>query len=133
MPIPANAPLAVTAWKIPAHWYLSDRPKPSTQLRIEVIDISLGGLCVQILPHRVGPEAIAVGDRLRLEMRFQESEAIFDSMVEHRTDPSIDGSVRAGISFQKLEGSIEGRRASFFLDRVMAALQREAIKETTAA
>jgi c-di-GMP-binding flagellar brake protein YcgR len=133
VPIPADSALGLTVWRIPTHWVLRDRPKPSAQLRVQMIDISLGGFCVKVLPGRVGPESIILGDRLRLEMLFQDSEAVFDSQVVYRSDPFPDGSIRMGISFQKLENSIEGRRASNLLDRVIAMMQRRAIQQTAVA
>lgn len=130
VPVPANGPLTLTAWKIPTHWVLRDRPKPSAQLKFEIIDLSLGGVSLKVSPSRVNPELVSYGDRLRLEMRFENSDAIVDALVAYRSDPFPDGSIQVGVEFQKMENSIEGRRASFLLDRVIASLQRSALKET---
>ncbi len=131
-PVPAGAPVAIMVWKIPPHWVLRDRPKPSAQLRVEMVDLSMGGMCLNILPHRIGPESIAKDDRLRIEMRFEDSEAILDAQVVHRAEPAEDQSLRVGLAFRRLEDSIEGRRGLFLVNRAIAALQRLAIKEWTA-
>jgi hypothetical protein len=133
VPVPANGPLALTAWKIPSHWVLRDRPKPSAQLKSEMIDLSLGGVSLKAFPSKVNPDLVTYGDRLRLEMRFENSEAIIDALVAYRSDPFPDGSIQVGIAFQKMENSIEGRRAGFLLDRAIATLQRNALKETVVA
>jgi c-di-GMP-binding flagellar brake protein YcgR len=130
-PVPAGAQLGLTIWKIPDHWVLRDKPKPSAQLRVELVDISPGGICVKVLPHRLGPESIAEGERLRAELQFADASAVFDGRIVYRIEVGDGGSSRAGISFQKLDNTIEGRRASAFLDRVIGSLQRMGIKETT--
>jgi c-di-GMP-binding flagellar brake protein YcgR len=132
-PVPPGAPLELSVWKVPDHWVLRDKPKPSSQLRVELVDISPGGVCLKVLPHRVGPEAVAMGDRLRAELQFSQTSGVFDCRVVYRSNFAADGSIRVGISFRQLENTIEGRRGSALLDRVLGALQRLCIKETTAA
>jgi c-di-GMP-binding flagellar brake protein YcgR len=128
-----KVPIAITAWKVPAHWVLRDKPKPSSQLRVDLIDISNGGLCAAILPNKTGPDSVATRDRIRIELRFEEAEALLDGELIYQQPPELDRPFRAGIAFRKLDSTIEGRRALFVLDRVIAALQRLAIKETSAA
>ena len=129
VPAASEAPLQLIVWKIPPHWFLRDRPKPSAQLRVELVDLSVGGMSLIVLPHRVGPEAVAIGDRLRVEFTHNNEAAILDSQIVYRLDPRDDGAVRMGVSFQKLENTIEGRRAGSLLDRVIASLQRQNIKQ----
>jgi hypothetical protein len=133
VPIPAGATVGLTAWKIPNHWVLRDKPKPSSLLKIQPIDVSLGGFCLKVLPGFVGPQTLALDDRIRLEMVFQDSQMVFDMRVVHRSMPGPDGSIRLGVAFQKLENSIEGRRGGNLLDRLIATLQRTAIQKTAAA
>ncbi len=132
-PVPPDSPLSVVAWKIPPHWVLRDRPKPSMQLRIELVDLSTGGLCLNILPNRTGPESVDKGDRLRFEIRFAESEAVLDGQVVHRGDAKADGSVRVGVGFRKPENSIEGRRGLFLINRAISTLQRQSIRDAAMA
>ncbi len=130
-PVPPGAPVGIVAWKVPPHWVLRDKPKPSVQLKVEIVDLSTGGMCLNILPHRVGPESVAKEDRIRIEMKFEDSEAILDVQVVYRGEPAADQSVRVGLAFRKLENSIEGRRGLFLVNRAIGALQRLAIKEAT--
>jgi c-di-GMP-binding flagellar brake protein YcgR len=128
-PVPAGAPLAIVAWKVPPHWVLRDKPKPSAQLKVDMVDLSTGGMCLNILPHRVGPESVAKDDRIRIELKFEDSEAILDAQVVYRAEPAADQSVRVGLAFRKLENNIEGRRGLFLVNRAIGALQRLTIKE----
>jgi c-di-GMP-binding flagellar brake protein YcgR len=130
-PVPPGAPLAIVVWKVPPHWVLRDKPKPSVQLKVEMVDLSTGGMCLNILPHRVGPESVAKDDRIRIELKFEDSEAILDATVVYRAEPAADTSVRVGLAFRKLENNIEGRRGLFLVNRAIGALQRLAIKEAT--
>jgi c-di-GMP-binding flagellar brake protein YcgR len=130
-PVPAGAPIAVVVWKVPSHWVLRDKPKPSSQLKVEMVDLSTGGMCLNILPHRVGPETVVKDDRIRIEMKFEDSEAILDATVVYRGQPAADTSVRVGLMFRKLENNIEGRRGLFLVNRAIGALQRLTIKEAT--
>jgi PilZ domain len=103
------------------------------QLRVEMIDLSAGGMCLNILVHRLGPEAVAIGDRLRMELTHREETAVLDSQIVYRLGPKKeDGSVRVGLAFRKHDNTIEGRRAASQLDRVIAGLQRQNIKQSGA-
>ena len=129
-PVPAGAPILLNVWKIPDHWVLRDKPKPSMQLRALLVDISPGGICVKVLAHRLGPDSIGRGDRLRAELQFTDASAIFDGRIVHRSEVDAEGSSRVGIAFRQEDNTIEGRRAVAFLDRVIGSLQRLRIKET---
>ncbi|HEX4055390.1 MAG TPA: PilZ domain-containing protein [Tepidisphaeraceae bacterium] len=132
-PVPIDSPVSIVVWKIPPHWVLRDRPKPSMRFRIEWVDLSTGGMCLNILPHRAGPESVTKGDRLRFEIRFAESETILDGLVVYRADAKADGSIRIGVAFRKLENSIEGRRGLFLINRAISALQRMSIRQAALA
>jgi len=119
--------------KIPAHWVLRDRPKPSMQLRVELVDVSLGGMCLHILPHRLGPDAVAMGDRLRIGIVHKDEEAVLDGNIIYRSDAREDGSVRVGVEFRKSANSIESRRALTLLNQIIAAIQRRNIRKGLAA
>jgi c-di-GMP-binding flagellar brake protein YcgR len=119
-------------WKIPTHWILRDRPKPSMQLRVELVDLSLGGMCLRVLAHRVGPGAVAIGDRLRAEFSHNKESVVLEAAVIYRRSPEEDGSTRIGVAFRKLENTIEGRRAATLLNRAIAALQRQNIRQRSA-
>jgi PilZ domain len=131
--VPSNAPLSVAVWKIPPHWVLRDRPKPSMQLKIELIDLSTGGMCLNVRPRPAGSDSIGKDDRVRVEMRFEESDAILDGQVVHRAPAAPDGSIRIGVAFRKLENTIEGRRGLFLIDRAIGALQRKTIRRAVTA
>jgi c-di-GMP-binding flagellar brake protein YcgR len=128
-----SCPLEVVIWKIPQHWVLRDRPKPSAQLRVELINLSLGGMCLIVRSHRVGPADIAVGQRIRAEVTYKQEPAVLDAEVVYLSSPNEEGSVRAGIAFRKLDNTIEGRRGANLLNQAIAALERQNIKAIAAA
>ena len=132
VPAAGEAPLGLIVWKVPPHWVLRDRPKPSAQLRVELVDLSAKGMCLNVLPHRLGPESLAIHDRLRVEFTHNNEAVILDSQIVYRKDPKDDGSARIGMAFQKLENTIEARRAASLIDRVIASLQRQNIKQAAA-
>ena len=127
-PVRTDPPLEMVVWKIPPHWILRDKPKPSMLLKVELVDLSVGGMCLNILKHRLGPEAIAVGDRLRAEISFKDEQAMFDMSVIYRAGLKPDGSMRVGISFRKVENNIESRKGTHLLNQAIAALQRQNIR-----
>jgi c-di-GMP-binding flagellar brake protein YcgR len=129
VPTMRDFPVDLIVWKIPPHWVLRDRPKPSMQLRVELIDLSVGGMGLKILAHRIGPEAIAVGDRLRAEFTHNNESVVLDAQIVYQTPGKEDGPARIGVAFQKLENTIEGRRAASLLNRAIACLQRRNIKQ----
>ena len=92
VPAAGEAPLQLIVWKIPPHWVLRDRPKPSAQLRVELIDLAAKGMCLKVLPHRLGPEAVAMGDRLRMEFTHNNETTILDSQIVYRLVSKDDGS-----------------------------------------
>lgn len=128
VPTTSQAPLELFVWKIPPHWVLRDRPKPSMRFRVELIDLSIGGMCLHILPHRLGPETVAVGDRLRVDFTANGDEAMIDAQIVNRSQAREDGSIRVGVCFRINPNSIESRRADSLLNRVIANLQRQNIK-----
>lgn len=121
--------LDLSVWKIAPHWVLRDRPKPSMQLRVELLDLSVGGMCLNVLAHRLGPEAVAIGDRIRAEFTNNNESVVLDAEVVYRTPTKDNGSARVGVAFRKLENTIEGRRAGSLLNRVIADLQRQNIQQ----
>jgi c-di-GMP-binding flagellar brake protein YcgR len=125
-------PFDLIVWKIPPHWVLRDRPKPSMQLRVELVDLSVGGMCLSVLAHRVGPDALAVGDRIRAEFSQNDESAVLDAVIVYRAAANDDGATRMGMAFRKLENTIEGRRAGSLLNRLIADLQRQNIKQAAA-
>jgi c-di-GMP-binding flagellar brake protein YcgR len=125
--VPGSASLGVTLWKIPSHWVLRDKPKPSTQMRAELVDLSGGGMALHI-PQEWVPSSTDA-QRLRIELKFNNDEAILDGQIIYRSEPHADGSIRIGVAFKKLDAS-DNRPGAFFLNRVVAALQRKTIRDT---
>jgi hypothetical protein len=132
---PANidSPIELLVWKVPPHWVLRDRPKPSMQLRVAIVDLSTSGMCIHILPHRLGPDAIALGDRLRVGLTHKNEEAVLDGHIIYRSSLRTDGSVRIGVEFRSSLNSIESRRAGTLLNQIIAAIQRQNLRMGIAA
>jgi c-di-GMP-binding flagellar brake protein YcgR len=124
---PPNASLGLTFWKIPPHWVLRDKPKPSTHMRAELIDLSGGGMGIRIPQEWLSASTDA--QRLRVELKFNGDDAILDGQIVYRSEPKPDGSIRIGVAFKKLDAT-DNRPAAFLLNRVVADLQRKTIHET---
>jgi len=127
-PANGNSPVELIVWKVPPHWVLRDRPKPSMQLHVELVDLSISGMCIHILPHRLGPDAIALGDRLRIGLTHKTEEAVLDGHIIYRSELRTDGSVRVGVEFRASPNSIESRRAGSLLNQIIAAIQRQNLR-----
>jgi len=132
VPVPSDCRIDPIVWKIPPHWVLRDRPKPSMQLRVELVDLSVGGMRLNVLSNRAGPDSLSIHDRLRAEFTHNNEAAVLDTEIVYRTPVKDDGSMLIGVAFRKLENTIEGRRAVSLLDRVIASLQRRNIKQAAA-
>jgi len=121
-----DSTLTLRIWRIPEHYFLADRPAPSTEVKCAVRDLSVGGMNVAITMKKNEPK-IAPDQRLRIEFVWNDQEMVMEGRARHtRALPS--GEARLGVQFKKLDGSIEGRRAAAALTEIVGDLQREEIR-----
>ncbi len=111
--VPGDANLTVRLWRIPDHFYLTDKPPRTSELVLTVRDLSVGGTGVTLLPQNGEPPTMVIGERLRVSIkeggRAASEELIIDGRVRF-IRPGENQSVYAGIQFLKLQDWIEGRQ-----------------------
>lgn len=97
------------------------------ELKSEVMDLSVGGIGVRLLPSPAGDRKIVVDQRLRIELKLPTGESLL-----------LDGRVRAlrkgddpsclGIAFKKMDDTMDCRRALATLTRLVGELQRDEVR-----
>ena len=118
--------LQVKIWRIPEHYVLADRPAPSTEVKCAVRDVSVGGMNVAITVKPEEPR-IATDQRLRVEFKWNEETMVVEGRARYMRILA-SGEMRLGVEFKKLDGSIEGRRATTALTELVGNLQREELR-----
>ena len=128
--VPEDEELYVRVWRIPEQLALADKPMASAELPVKLRDVSTGGLGVAFLPKDGEPAKVLAGERLRVALRYQDSnEIILEGRVCY-LPPSKDEPVRAGIQFKKLEDDLEGRQKLAALTGIVGKLQRDEVRRT---
>lgn len=126
--ITADSVIAARGWKIPEHAYLNDRPTASAEVKMELRDISLGGLGVIIRARDGGDPKIVPGQRVRIELKFSEVTLLLDGRVRQPTVADAADGLRTGIAFKPLDNQLEGRQKLAQLARIVGDLQRDEVK-----
>ncbi len=126
--ISAESEITARIWKIPEHAYLNDRPTALAELKVELRDISLGGLGVIIRARDGGDPRIIPGQRVRIELKFSEVTLLLDGRVRQPTVKDVADGLRTGVAFKALDNQIEGRQKLAQLARIVGDLQRDEVK-----
>lgn len=126
--ITAESEVTARVWKIPEHVYLNDRPTALAELKVELRDISLGGLGVIIRARDGGDPKIVPGQRVRMEVKFSEVVLLLDGRVRQPTVKDTADGLRTGIAFKPLDNQLEGRQKLAQLARIVGDLQRDEVR-----
>jgi c-di-GMP-binding flagellar brake protein YcgR len=127
--VPDGAGLSMRVWKIAEHAQLRDRPLASQLVSITVRDLSVGGMGV-IVQLNTDKQAVRSGQRLRLEVKWQEVELILEAVLRMPTPQPSAESIRGGVQFKKLENNLAGRQALAALTRIVGEFQREEVRNS---
>jgi hypothetical protein len=125
--------LSMRAWRMDAYERLIDRPLPSRRMVMSTVDLGRNGAGVLLptLPcDAAGTPTIAIGDRWRLEVPLDggtESLLIEGRIASLR--PLKAGEVRIGLVFRDQLTTALVRRAESAINKLMARLEREAIRK----
>lgn len=123
--VPATGILKMRAWSIPEHVPLRDRPLASQELKVQLMDISLGGFRAG-LRDRAGKTVRLVSDqRLRVQLLYQDIDLILEARCRGLPDGEYDS---YGLAFTKLQTNLEGRQALTALTKIVGELQRDEIR-----
>jgi c-di-GMP-binding flagellar brake protein YcgR len=119
-----DSQVEVRVWRIPDHAILRDRPSAAFEIGAQLVDLSVGGLGLNL--QTTGEPALAMDQRLRVLLHFGDDEALLDARVRHTHDLA-DKTQRVGAQFKKLENDLEGRQTQSKLSVIVAHLQRQEI------
>ena len=130
VPVLPTSELVARLWLMPDDAHLRDRPLSKSELSCELRDISVGGLGVTILVPDGRPVAVGPGDRVRVQLTLRDTSVLLEGRLRHPPKPVRlgDGSVRAGVQFRTLGEGRDDRLALAQLNKIVAELQREAIR-----
>ena len=130
VPVLPSSDLQARLWLMPEDAHLRDRPSSKAELFCELRDISVGGLGVTILVPEGRPVAVSPGERVRVQLTLRETSVLLEGRLRHPPKPVRlgDGSVRAGVQFRTLGEGRDDRLAMTNLNKIVAELQREAIR-----
>lgn len=122
-------------WKIEDRISLADRPLPSSELTIEPIDISAGGMRATIKSKSAAfPLQLSTDQRLRIELCHEKDSYLIEARLRHprRVEPGPDSAV-VGIEFTNLDRDANGRKIASLLNKLIGAIQRKQLRERNAA
>src|SRR5882762_8321279 len=71
----------VRVWRIPDHAILRDRPSAALEVGASLVDLSVGGLGLNL--QTTGEPTLLVEQRLRVLLHFGDDEALLDGRVRH--------------------------------------------------
>jgi c-di-GMP-binding flagellar brake protein YcgR len=130
VPVYSDSGLTVRAWYIPEHVRLDDRPNPAHELKIELVDLSVGGVGMRLPAPTEGKQQVKLvpDQRLRVEMTLGEQKLLFDGRFRPAPPTTNGKQLTAGIVFKNLEADLEGRQKLNNLNRIVSQLQREQAK-----
>src|SRR5258706_2737446 len=119
-----DSQVEVRVWRIPDHAILRDRPSAAFEIGAKLMDLSVGGLGLNL--ETTGEPVLSVDQRLRVLLHFGDEEALLDARVRHAQDMP-DKAQHVGAQFKKLENDLEGRQTQSKLSAIVAHLQRQEI------
>jgi len=125
-----DSDIRVRAWMLSEHTVLLDRPSATQEIKVELRDVSLGGIGVKIVSPESLPHPLVEGLRIRVQLEYNDIDLLLDGRL--RNPPPTDGSkqVVTGIVFKILEADLEGRQKLSALTRIIGEMHREEVRRT---
>ena len=130
--VPSSGDLTVRAWILTEQAHLNDRPLAAQEIKIELVDISIGGIGMRMPAPAEGQKQsrIVRDQRLRVEMTYRDQKLLFDGRFRPSPPTSNGTTLTSGIVFKNLEASIEGRQKLAALTRIVGEAQREEVRRS---
>lgn len=123
-----DTPLSVRIWSIAEHVQLSDPPMAAQEIKVDLRDISIGGIGILIPPAAGISQWLVPAQRLRLQLRFQSLDILLEGRLRVGPKVASSGVTHAGVAFHKLEQDVDGRKKLAALTRIVGQLQREEVR-----
>jgi hypothetical protein len=122
--VAGQTPIHVRLWRIPDHAVLRDRPPAAAEFHARPADLSVDGMGFICQPKQGKLPPLAIGQRLRVQLRFAGHEVLVEARLLHQR--MLGEEVLAGgITFKKLEKDFEGRQSLSKLTAMVGTLQRQ--------
>lgn len=124
--VPQDSDLHIKVWQITDHAVVTDRPPASAEIKLEVRDVSTGGLGVVLGEAAAKRHQVVPDQRVRVELNYNDIELVLDGRlrnIDRKNGPPI-----TGIVFKKLEGDVEGRQALASITRIVGELSRDEVR-----
>jgi hypothetical protein len=99
----------------------------AAEVQVRARDLSVMGVGFICPPKDNQPPRLTVGERLRLQLKCGDEEALFEARLIHQRLVG-DNMLAAGANFKKLEKDFEGRQILSKLTSIVGKLQREEIQ-----
>jgi hypothetical protein len=124
-----DSDLQARAWIIPETAKLSEIPSGTREIKVELKDVSVGGLGVRLCPKGNDPLRLTSGQRLRVELIYGNERFLLDGTLRHPSNERSEASnAHAGIILTSMNADIVGRRRLTALTRIVGQLQREELR-----
>lgn len=124
--VAGDSEVTVKVWRIPEHFYLSDKPTASAAVAASLRDLSVGGMGI-VVDQKAEETKLASDQRLRIVVQYAEGQLLLEGRAKHiKSLPS--GKFRVGVQFRKLQGDLEGRQTMATITHIVGQLQREEIR-----
>ncbi|HVT87840.1 MAG TPA: hypothetical protein VHD56_03225 [Tepidisphaeraceae bacterium] len=126
--VPQDSEIRVRTWIIAEHAVLSDQPLASTEIKIELRNLSTGGMGVRLSPKNDKPLSLVADQRLRIELCQHDLTLILDGRLRSAVKTEKEPSKTTGVVFKRLEGDLDGRQKLAALTKIIGELQREEVR-----
>jgi c-di-GMP-binding flagellar brake protein YcgR len=128
--VPRECELRIRVWVLTEHAHLNDRPMAAQEVKVELVDISIGGVGMRMPAPAEGQKQTRLikDQRLRVELSYKEMKMLFDGRFRPAPLAAAGTVLTAGIVFKNLESDIEGRKKLGALTGIVGELQREEVR-----
>jgi c-di-GMP-binding flagellar brake protein YcgR len=134
VPVRPDDDVVVRIWRINEYVLIRDKPAASTEMKCELRDISLGGVGVTLFARRTEAMKLVENQRFRVEVRVGKDELLFEGRLRYPAATARDDELaHCGIAFTSLDKEIESRRNLATLEKRLALMQRQIVRQRRAA
>jgi len=127
--VAADGNISARVWRLADGAYIGEKPPHAQEIPCEVRDLSVGGIGVRLATRDGSDPRISPTERLRILLTVDGESLLLEGKMRQPKGPPVNGGLITGLTFKRLDGSIEGRQCLSFLNRVIGELQREELRQ----
>jgi c-di-GMP-binding flagellar brake protein YcgR len=120
--------ISARIWRLPEKVRLVDRPLASAELKVQMRDISVGGLGVLVTGKDGERPKLCLEDRLRIELNSRNLAMLVEGRLRYPHNTGRVDVIRAGIQFTGLDQDLQGRQIQAQITKLIGELQREELR-----